>query len=148
MPRTKARKVCDNTIATASAKIIQTCLDGVCKSWHMRRMRNWMHLVLVFFMLGAFLAQTTFALAAPLTTEVTDVTALSAPCCHDDCPTTPDCESACVAVMQCQAVIPFLILQEIPGADILARGVAAFTFSTTQTPKTAPQHGLRRPPKV
>jgi hypothetical protein len=107
-----------------------------------------MHLVLSVFMLSTFVAQTAFTSAASITTEVTATMAMSEPCCPDDCPTTPDCDPMCVAVMQCQAAIPHLILQEIRGADLLIRGVAAFTLSITQTPETAPQHGLRRPPKV
>jgi len=107
-----------------------------------------MHLVLVVLMHGAFVAQTTVASAAFLTTEVTDVIAMSEPCCPADCPTTPDCDPVCVAVMQCQAAIPFLILPESRGADTFARSLAAFALSITQVPETVPQQGLQRPPKV
>lgn len=108
-------------------------------------MRQWMRLVLVVLMLGAFVAQTTVASAEFLTT---DVIAMSEPCCPADCPTTPDCDPVCVAVMQCQAAIPFLILPESRGADTFARSLAAFALSITQVPETVPQQGLQRPPKV
>lgn len=73
---------------------------------------------------------------------------VSALYCPDDCPAMFDCEPACVAAMQCQALLSILILPDYRLTDLLAQGARVLVFASANLPTNWPQDGLQRPPKI
>ena len=111
-------------------------------------MRGTIRSLFVFLLLGIFAVQGTFASAAALTTEIAAPMVMAEPCCPDDCPPTPDCNPACVLIMQCQSALPQLIL---PGTTSTGRSIAGMVvrdMTLMALPEGWPQDALRRPPRT
>ena len=111
-------------------------------------MRGVTRSLLVYFLLGVFAVQASFASAAALTAEIAAPMVMATPCCPNDCPPTPACSPDCVVAMQCQSALPQLILPGMLSAGLSVDGMVVREMAVMALPEGWPQDTLRRPPRT
>ncbi|WP_288397507.1 hypothetical protein ABM428_17050 (plasmid) [Sulfitobacter sp. TCYB15] len=103
-------------------------------------------LFLVALLVGAVLAQTTFASISSV--DPAPEMAMQSDCCPSDCPDMPECDAACISTTQCRVVPIVAGLERVILANLPRSGRAGFLRTEATAILQHADGGLQRPPKA